>query len=124
VIEEAEHWIVHLGNVAAPLSGVVLADYVARKRTMIDVPALFEPGGRYRYLAGVNAAALAAVAAGVGVYYAVPHTWLKVLWGIAAAGSAYLVLAATSPISHEEGAGIDESLELPERARERAFGQS
>jgi hypothetical protein len=35
-----------------------------------------------------------AVAVGVGVYYGVPHTWLKVVWGIAAAAAAYLGLAS------------------------------
>jgi cytosine permease len=91
-VNEAEEWIVHLGNVAAPLAGVVLADYLAVKRTRIDVPALFDPGGRYRYANGVNVAAVLAVAAGVGVYYAVPHEWLKVLWGIATGAVAYLAL--------------------------------
>ena len=73
----------HLGNVAAPLTGVVLADYVLVKRERIDVEALFDPSGRYRYVRGVNAAALVAVAAGVAVYYAVPQEWVKVVWGLA-----------------------------------------
>ena len=36
----------------------------------VDVAALYEPHGRYRYLRGVNVAAVAATAAAVGVYYA------------------------------------------------------
>ena len=36
------------------------------------------PNGRYRYLNGVNVAALCAVVIGVVVYYAVPQAWLKV----------------------------------------------
>jgi nucleobase:cation symporter-1, NCS1 family len=123
-VDHAQRWVVHLGNVAAPLTGVVLADYLFVKRTRIEVPELFDPSGRYRYRDGLNVAAALAVAVGVGVYYAVPHTWVKVLWGIAAAGSAYLVLASPALFSADRGAVLDESLELPERARERAFGQS
>jgi len=92
-VTEAEDWIVHLGNVAAPLAGVVVADYLVLKRTRIDVAGLFDPGGPYRYVNGVNAAAVLAVAAGVGVYYSVPHDWLKVAWGAGVGALAYLVLS-------------------------------
>jgi NCS1 family nucleobase:cation symporter-1 len=92
VIEEAQRWIAHLGNVAAPLTGVVLADYLVVKRGRIDVEALFDQAGRYRYVNGVNLAALLAVAAGAGVYSALPQAWLKVVWGLAAAAIAYLLL--------------------------------
>ena len=91
-VDHAQRWITHLGNVAAPLTGVILADYLLVQRTRLDVPALFDPDGRYRYLNGVNAAALAAVAIGVGVYYAVPHAWLKVAWGLGVGAVAYLAL--------------------------------
>jgi NCS1 nucleoside transporter family len=93
LIERAQEWITHLGNVAAPITGVVLVDYVVRLRQRIDVAALYDPAGRYRYLEGVNAAALVSVVVGVAVYYAVPHEWLKVLWGVGVSGAAYLLLA-------------------------------
>jgi nucleobase:cation symporter-1, NCS1 family len=92
VIEEAQTWIAHLGNVAAPLTGVVIADYLVVKRGRIDVEALFDQAGRYRYVNGVNLAGLLAVAAGAGVYSALPQAWLKVVWGLAAAAIAYLAL--------------------------------
>jgi NCS1 family nucleobase:cation symporter-1 len=91
-IEEAQTWIGHLGNVAAPLTGVILADYLVVKRARLDPGALFDPGGPYRYMNGVNVAAILAVAAGVGVYYALPQEWLKVAWGIGLGAFAYLVL--------------------------------
>lgn len=91
-VNHAQKWITHLGNVAAPLTGVILADYLVLKRARIDVPALFDPGGRYRYLRGVNAPALAAVAIGVAVYYALPQSWLKIVWGVAVGAVAYLAL--------------------------------
>jgi NCS1 family nucleobase:cation symporter-1 len=93
-VDSAQRWITHLGNIGAPLTGVVLADYLLVHRTRIDVPALFDPNGRYRYLNGVNVAAVCAVAVGVAVYYALPQAWVKVLWGVGVSAGAYLVLRA------------------------------
>jgi NCS1 nucleoside transporter family len=96
VVDHAQRWITHLGNVAAPLTGVILADYVLVQRARIDVPALFDPAGRYRYLNGINVAAIAAVAIGVAVYYALPQAWLKAVWGLALGAVAYLALRAVA----------------------------
>jgi purine-cytosine permease-like protein len=93
VIEEAQKWIVHLGNVAAPLTGVVLADYLVIKHTSLDVPALFDPAGRYRFFHGVNVPAVLAVAGGVALYYTLPADFLKVVWGVSAGAIGYLALA-------------------------------
>ena len=91
-VDHAQRWIVHLGNVAAPLTGVLLADYLFVRRRHVDVDALYEPLGGYRFVRGVNVAAFAAVAAAVGVYYAVPHAWVKVVWGVGVGLAAYLAL--------------------------------
>jgi NCS1 nucleoside transporter family len=96
LIDEAQSWITHLGNVAAPLTGVVLADYLVRQRGRLDVDALFDPAGRYRYLRGVNVEAVVAVAVAVAVYYAVPDAWLKVVWGLGAGAATYLALTAVA----------------------------
>jgi NCS1 family nucleobase:cation symporter-1 len=93
-VHHAQDWITHLGNVAAPLTGVVLADYLVRRHGRIDVEALFDPNGRYRFWNGVNIEAVLAVAGGVAVYYALPHSWLKVVWGVGAGAAIYLVLVA------------------------------
>jgi NCS1 family nucleobase:cation symporter-1 len=92
-IEEAQRWVTHLGNVAAPITGIVLADYLIRQRGRLDVDALYDPSGRYRYLRGVNVEAVAAVACGITAYYAVPQSWLKVAWGAGAAALTYVVLS-------------------------------
>ena len=96
-IEEAQSWITHLGNLAAPITGVVLADYLVIQRSGLDVSALFDRNGRYRYERGVSLAALAAVGVGVGVYYAVPPELVKVLWGVGIAAVAYLGLRLWAP---------------------------
>jgi nucleobase:cation symporter-1, NCS1 family len=92
-VNHAQRWVTHLGNVAAPLAGVVLADYVVLKRQQIDVPALFDPAGRYRYLNGVNVTAIVAFGIGVAAYYMVPADWVKVVWGIGVGATSYLALA-------------------------------
>ena len=91
-VDHAQRWITHLGNVAAPLTGVVLADYLVRRRRAVDVDALFDPDGRYRFLNGVNVEAVLAVAGAVAVYYAVPDAWLKVAFGLGAGAALYLLL--------------------------------
>jgi NCS1 nucleoside transporter family len=93
-VNHAQRWITHLGNVAAPLTGVVLAHYLIRERRRIDVDALFDPGGRYRYLNGINVEAIVAVTAGVVVYYALPYAWLKVAWGLGVGAATYLAFVA------------------------------
>jgi cytosine/uracil/thiamine/allantoin permease len=98
VIERAQEWITHLGNVAAPLTGVIVADYIVVHRMRFDVPALFERGGRYAYIVGVNAAAVAATVAGVAVYYTVSDGMVKVVWGVATAAAAYVVLARAQQV--------------------------
>jgi cytosine permease len=90
VIDSAQRWIVHLGNVAAPLAAVMLVDYVVVKRRQIDVKALFDPNGPYRYLNGINVAAFVAIGSGVALYYALPQSWLKIAWGLGAAAIVYL----------------------------------
>ena len=48
-----------LGNVFAPIAGVLIADYIFVKRMKIDLVALFEPNGPYWYWKGVNPVAVA-----------------------------------------------------------------
>jgi cytosine permease len=95
-VNHAQNWITHLGNVAAPVTGVVLADYVVRRHCRIDVEALFDPNGRYRFWNGVNVEAIVAVVCAVAVYYAVPQSWLKVAWGLGVGAGVYLALVALS----------------------------
>jgi NCS1 family nucleobase:cation symporter-1 len=104
-INEAQAWFTHLGNVAAPVTGVVLADYVFVKRSRIEVEELFDPNGRYRYFHGLNLAGVASVAIGVAVYYGVPDSWLKAAWGVAVGAAAYLALIRVQAalVSQTEG---------------------
>jgi NCS1 nucleoside transporter family len=108
-VNHAQRWITHLGNLAAPLTGVILADYLFVKRGRIDVDGLFDPQGRYRYLKGINVAALTAIAAGAAAYYAVPSSWVKVVWGVGVGAAAYLTIAVgarLAPVTNEPEASF------------------
>jgi purine-cytosine permease-like protein len=120
VIDSAQRWIVHLGNVAAPLAAVMLVDYVAVKRRRIDVSALFDPKGPYRYLNGVNVPAFLAIGTGVGLYYALSMSWLKLAWGLGAAAAVYLIcvrLLARPPLTRDPERADEGSRRRPSPAR-------
>jgi len=111
VIDSAQRWIVHLGNVGAPLGAVMLVDYLVVKRRRIEVTALFDPNGPYRYLNGINVAAFAAVGAGVGLYYALSHPWLKIAWGLGAAALVYLLCVRV--VASAAARGVQADARLP-----------
>ena len=92
LVDSAANWTTRLGNVSAPLAGVVIIEYLVIKRQQIDVQALFDPRGQYRYVGGVNVAAMVSVAIGVVAYSLVPDALVKVAWGGGVAALVYLLL--------------------------------
>lgn len=91
-VTSASVWITRLGTVALPLAGVVLYDYLVVQRQQIDVDELYDTRGRYRYIGGVNVAAVVAVAAGVAAYSTVPPVLVKAAWGLGVAMAVYVAL--------------------------------
>lgn len=61
-----------MGNLFAPVAGVLIGDYLFCKRMGVDVGALFQRGGRYWYWGGFNLIAVAWTVIGFGVYMALP----------------------------------------------------
>jgi NCS1 family nucleobase:cation symporter-1 len=57
-------WLVGYGALLGPLGGIMIADYFVIRRMVLDVPALYDPAGRYRYTGGWSIAAIAAFLAG------------------------------------------------------------
>jgi cytosine/uracil/thiamine/allantoin permease len=98
VVRDADTWVRYLGCLSTPLAGVIVAHYAIRNRMQIDVGALFEPRGRYRYWRGVNQRALIAITFGAVVYAEMPPAWLKAAWGTAVAALAYLLLDRARPV--------------------------
>jgi NCS1 nucleoside transporter family len=66
-----------MGNVFAPIAGVLIADYVLVKRMRVDVPALFDRAGAYWYWQGFNWIAVAWTVLGFGIYMLVPQGMIK-----------------------------------------------
>jgi NCS1 nucleoside transporter family len=92
-----------LGNVFSPIAGVLVFDYLILKRTRLDVPALFNLDGRYRYWGGFNLVAIAWTALGFLFYmFVVPPAWIPTVCTLAFTGVGYtltaLIMAGRSPI--------------------------
>jgi NCS1 family nucleobase:cation symporter-1 len=110
-------WLVGYSGLLGPVGGIMIADYFVLRRMRLDVPALYDPDGRYRYTGGWSLAALAAFLLGalpnlpgflaqVGWTDAsrVPVLFLRIYgfaWfsGFAIAFVAYLVFRKLAPIT-------------------------
>jgi nucleobase:cation symporter-1, NCS1 family len=58
-------WLIGYSALLGPIGGILIADYYLVRRRRLDLIDLYRRHGRYRYRAGFNPAALAALAAGV-----------------------------------------------------------
>jgi nucleobase:cation symporter-1, NCS1 family len=110
-------WLVGYSGLLGPVGGIMIADYFVLHRMRLDVPALYDPNGRYRYSGGWGLPAIAAFLAGalpnvpgflaqVGCISAarVPAVFLEIYsfaWfaGFGIAFVAYLVLRKLAPNS-------------------------
>jgi len=102
----AAHFVNAIGATMGPLLGVILVDYYLVAKGNINVQALYEEHGEYRYEGGWNVNAL--VAAGIGSVFStllpnftnlLPGWWNTYGWffGVAIAGTVYLVMAGLRP---------------------------
>jgi hypothetical protein len=80
-----------LGNLFAPLAGVLLFHYVFVERMKIDVPALFDPKGVYHYWHGVNVTAIVWCCVGGGFYYLLPIAAVPAVITPVVTGAGYLL---------------------------------
>ena len=95
-----------IGATMGPLFGVIMVDYYLVAKGGINVNALYQEHGEYRYHGGFNIAAF--IAAGIGALFSsilpnfsnvLPAWWGVYGWffGVAIAGGAYYVLAMIMP---------------------------
>ena len=79
-----------LGNLFAPIAGILIADYVAIKRMQVDVVALFEHGGPYWYWGGFNLVAIGWTGVGfVLCTLLVPIQWVPTMVALIVTGLCY-----------------------------------
>jgi NCS1 family nucleobase:cation symporter-1 len=95
-----------IGATMGPLLGIILVDYYLIARGQVDVPALYQENGPYRYEGGWNVNAL--IATGVGALFSsvlpnltnlLPSWWGTYGWffGVAIGGVAYYALSMLRP---------------------------
>ncbi|MFT9015714.1 MAG: cytosine permease [Acetobacter sp.] len=84
-----------IGTIFAPVTGVLIADYLVVRRQKLDVPALYTRNGRYWYSAGFNLRAVAAVGVGVVVFRVLPESTLRPLACFFIVALCYLALCLT-----------------------------
>jgi nucleobase:cation symporter-1, NCS1 family len=90
VVKGYTSYVGMLGNIFSPIGGVLLADYLFVKRMQVDIVALFEPDGSYRYWKGINPIAVAWTAIGFLAYmYVIPAEWIRVLVTVITTGAGY-----------------------------------
>jgi purine-cytosine permease-like protein len=83
-------YVTMLGDVFSPVAGVLVFDYVFVRRLVIDVPALYDRKGPYRYWAGFNRVALAWTAIGlVTCVYLIPAGLVPTLLTALITGTGY-----------------------------------
>ena len=102
----AAHFVGVIGATMGPIFGVIMVDYYLIRKGMIDVNALYQENGRYRFQGGWNVAAF--VAAGIGAVFSsilpnftdvLPAWWGVYGWffGVAIAAIAYYVIGMAAP---------------------------
>jgi nucleobase:cation symporter-1, NCS1 family len=81
-----------LGNIFAPVAGVLVFDYLFVSRMRIDVAALYDPKGRYRYASGFNLIAVGWTLLGVPICsYVIPAAFVPALMTSLIVGLGYAV---------------------------------
>jgi nucleobase:cation symporter-1, NCS1 family len=54
-------WLLGYSALLGPIGGILIADYYVYRRRQLDLVALYQPGGAYRYTGGFSVAGLAAL---------------------------------------------------------------
>jgi nucleobase:cation symporter-1, NCS1 family len=54
-------WLIGYSGLLGPIGGILVCDYFLIRRTKLDLPALYDPDGAYKYTAGYNPAAMIAL---------------------------------------------------------------
>jgi NCS1 family nucleobase:cation symporter-1 len=91
VVHGYMQYTTELGNLFAPIAGVLLADYLFIKQGRIDLASLYSRNGMYWYWHGVNPVAVLWVAAGLATYFLLPVAAIQSLATVLITGAGYFV---------------------------------
>jgi purine-cytosine permease-like protein len=91
VVQGYMQYTTDLGNLFAPIAGVLLADYIFVKHARLDLTALYRKHGPYWYWHGFNPVAVAWVAIGLSIYLWTPVVYVQSLTTVALTGAGYFV---------------------------------
>ncbi|HWY63649.1 MAG TPA: cytosine permease [Rhizomicrobium sp.] len=79
-----------IGTIFAPISGILVFDYLLIRRMKVDVPALYQAQSRYWYWHGFNPVAVMWMVIGFLLYmFVIPELWLKPLLTAVLTGAGY-----------------------------------
>ncbi len=67
LLDQYQTWLIGYSGLLGAVAGVLVCDYVIIRRGALDLRDLYRTDGVYRYTAGFNGRAVAALAAGIGV---------------------------------------------------------
>lgn len=113
-----------IGDFFAPIAGILIADYLFVRHMKLDVPALFQKGGRYWYWGGFNWIAIGWTAIGFVISVFIPPILIKTLCTIVITGVLYLVtetlLRTRFPVVASAAAPVEVRVDLAELDRELA----
>jgi NCS1 family nucleobase:cation symporter-1 len=71
-------WLVGYSGLLGPVGGIMIADYFVCRRRVLDVNALYDPAGRYRFSGGISWVAVAALM--LGILPSLPGFLVEVHW--------------------------------------------
>jgi NCS1 family nucleobase:cation symporter-1 len=71
-------WLVGYSALLGPVGGIMIADYFVCRRRTLDVTALYDPAGKYRFSRGISWVALAALL--LGILPSLPGFLAEVHW--------------------------------------------
>src|SRR5687767_2052929 len=58
-------WLIAYSSLLGPIGGIMIADYYFIRKQKLDVPDLYDPNGRYRFINGFNRFAIIALLLGI-----------------------------------------------------------
>jgi nucleobase:cation symporter-1, NCS1 family len=89
-VENYFRYVSLFGNVFAPVAGVLVFDYLFVRRMRIDVAALYDAKGPYRYWEGFNLTAIAWTGIGFLICtFVIPAAWIPALLTSLVTGAGY-----------------------------------